>query len=158
SASLDYEQTLALVARLAVQHVADWCGVNIMDKNGRLTRLCIASKDQGKAAVRAALEKTPPTAARPDGAWSVIEGGRGLIVEHVTPEYFKSIAQGPEHLKALQATGITSLMAVPLEMRGQNLGVVTFGSSTPTHVYGPDDLRVARALADRAAVAIENAR
>ena len=38
------------------------------------------------------------------------------------------------------------------------LGVLVFGSSTPSHVYGHDDLRLAKALADRAAVAIENAR
>jgi PAS domain S-box-containing protein len=158
SASLDYEQTLASVARLTVQHVADWCAVNIMDENGRLTRLCLASADPAKAAVRAALEQTPPSQARPDVAWSVIEGGRALLVEHVTPEFFESMAQGPEHLKALLATGVTSLMAVPLEMRGQTLGVLVFGSSTPSRVYGQDDLRLAKALADRAAVAIENAR
>jgi signal transduction histidine kinase len=33
-----------------------------------------------------------------------------------------------------------------------------FGSSTPSHVYKQDDLRLAEALADRAATAIENAR
>jgi signal transduction histidine kinase len=88
----------------------------------------------------------------------VIEGGRSIVVEHVTPEFFESIAQGPEHLQALKATGVTSLMAVPLEMRGQTLGVLMFGSSTPSRVYGQDDLRLAKALADRAAVAIENAR
>jgi PAS domain S-box-containing protein len=158
SASLDYKQTLTSVARLAVQHVADWCAINIIDENGRLTRLCLASADPDKAAVRAALERTPPTQARPDVAWSVIEGGRALIVEHVTPEYFESIAQGPEHLQALLATGVTSLMAVPLEMRGQTLGVLVFGSSNPSHVYAQDDLRLAKSLADRAAVAIENAR
>jgi signal transduction histidine kinase len=76
----------------------------------------------------------------------------------VTPEFLESIAQGPEHLQALKATGVTSVMAVPLEMRGQTLGVLVFGSSTPSHVYGQDDLRLAKALADRAAVAIENAR
>jgi PAS domain S-box-containing protein len=158
SASLDYEQTLALVARLAVQHVADWCAVDIMDEHRRLRRLCLSSADPAKAGVRAVLEQTPPTQALPDIAWSVIEGGRSIVVEHVTPEFFESIAQGPEHLQALKATGVTSLMAVPLEMRGQTLGVLMFGSSTPSRVYGQDDLRLAKALADRAAVAIENAR
>jgi PAS domain S-box-containing protein len=158
SASLDYEQTLASVARMAVQHVADWCAVDVVDEGGRLRRLSIASADPAKGAVRAVLEQTPPTQAFPDVAWSVIESGRSVIVEHVTPEFFESMAQGPEHLQALKATGVTSLMAVPLEMRGQTLGVLIFGSSTPSHVYGQGDLRLAKALADRAAVALENAR
>jgi signal transduction histidine kinase len=43
-------------------------------------------------------------------------------------------------------------------IRGQPIGVLVFGSSTPSHVYNQDDLRLAEALADRAAMAIENAR
>jgi signal transduction histidine kinase len=49
-------------------------------------------------------------------------------------------------------------MAVPLLRRGQLLGTIAFVSSIPSRVYGPDDLRLALALADRAVVAIENAR
>ena len=88
----------------------------------------------------------------------MIESGRPVLIEHVTPEYLESFAQGPEHLQALRATGVTSLIAVPLLLRGQPLGVLVFGSSTPSRVYGQGDLRLAEALADRAAVAIENAR
>ena len=53
---------------------------------------------------------------------------------------------------------ITSLIVVPLLLRGQARGAMALGSSTPSRVYGQDDLRLAEALADRAAIAIENAR
>jgi signal transduction histidine kinase len=43
-------------------------------------------------------------------------------------------------------------------MHGQLLGSIALISSNPSHVYGPGDLRLAEALADRAAMAIENAR
>jgi GAF domain-containing protein len=36
SASLDYEKTLAAVAALAVPHIADWCGVDVVDGDGRV--------------------------------------------------------------------------------------------------------------------------
>src|SRR4029077_9056654 len=36
SASLDYEQTLATVARLVVEHVADWCSVDVIEEHGQL--------------------------------------------------------------------------------------------------------------------------
>jgi signal transduction histidine kinase len=49
-------------------------------------------------------------------------------------------------------------MVVPLLMRGQLFGTITLVSSTRSRIYGPGDLRLALALADRAAVAIENAR
>jgi GAF domain-containing protein len=50
------------------------------------------------------------------------------------------------------------MIAVPLLMQGNPLGVLLFGSSHPDHVYGRDDLRWAEPLADRSAVAIQNAR
>ena len=82
-----------------------------------------------------------------------------VLVEHVTSEHIESLAQGPEHLQALRATQSSRRsIAVPLLMRGRPLGALAFISSTPSRVYGRSDLRLAEALADRAAVAIENAR
>ena len=88
---------------------------------------------------------------------AVIETKQPLVIEHVTPEQLESVAQGPEHLQALRAVDPTSIMALPLLRHGQLLGVLAFVSSGSRH-YGRSDLRLAEALADRAAVAIENAR
>jgi PAS domain S-box-containing protein len=158
SASLDYEQTLVSLAQLVVQHIADWCVVDVMDEDGRLSRLKVASADPTKAALCAVLEQMPPNRDLPHFVRSVSEGGRPITIEHVTTEWVESFAQAPEHLQAILATGVLSLIAVPLVMRGQRLGVLVFGSSTPSRVYGPGDLRAAAALADRATVAIEHAR
>ncbi len=158
SASLDYDQTLATVTQLAVQSVADWCAIDLLEEHGHLRRLKVASADPGAAALCAVLEKMPPNRDLAYFGRSVIEGGRSFVVEHVTSQHLESAAQGPEHLQALRATGITSIIGVPLLMRGEPLGVLVFGSSKPDRVYGQDDLRWAEALADRSAVAIENAR
>src|SRR6185369_15858313 len=94
----------------------------------------------------------------PHLARSVLEGRRSVVVEHVTPPFLGAVAQGPEHLQVLRAIGLTSVIGVPLLVRGEPLGVLLFGSSNPDRVYGQDDLRWAEPLADRSAVAIENAR
>jgi len=158
SASLDQEQTLATVARLAVQNVADWCAVDVIEEQGQLRRLKVASSDPAKAALCVVLEQMPPDRDLPHLMRSVIESKRPIVVEQVTSEYLESLGQGPEHLQALLATGVTSFVAVPLLMRGQPLGALLLGSSTMSRVFGHGDLRLAEALADRAAVAIENAR
>jgi len=158
SASLDYEQTLATVTELAVQGVVDWCAIDVMEEHGHIRRLKVASADPGNAALCAVLEQMPPNRALPHPARSVVESRRSFVIEHVTPQYLESVAQGPEHLRALRATGLTSLIAVPLLMRGELLGVLMFGSSNPDRIYRQDDLRWAEPLADRSAVAIENAR
>ena len=86
SSSLDYEQTLASVARLAVQQIADWCAVDLIDEHGRLRRLNIASADPAKSALHAALDQVPLDQERSFMLRSVIEGGRPTVIEHVTPE------------------------------------------------------------------------
>jgi len=158
SASLEYEQTLDTLARLIVQNVADWCGVDVIDRQGKLMRVKVASADPAKAALCTILEQMPPDRDLPHLMRSVIESKRSLVIEHVTSEFIESLAQGPEHLQALVALGLTSLVAMPLLMRGQPLGGVVFASSTPSRIYGQRDLRLAEALAARAAIAIENSR
>jgi PAS domain S-box-containing protein len=158
STSLEYEQTAANLARLVVQSVADWCAVDVMDEEGRLSRLKVASADPEQAALCAVLEQMPPNRDLPHLMRSVSESKRPIVVEQVTSRYIESLAQGPAHLQALRAAGLTSFLAVPLLVRGQPLGALFLGSSTPSRVFRQGDLRWAEALADRAATAIENAR
>jgi PAS domain S-box-containing protein len=158
SASLEYDQTLASVARLAVQNVADWSAVQVIDEEGQLGLVKVASANPDQAALCAILEHMPRDRDLPHLMQSVIDSKRPVVVDRVTRQYIESVARGPAHLQALMATGITSFVAVPLLMRGQPLGALLLGSSTLTHVMGQSDLRLAEALAHRAATAIENAR
>jgi signal transduction histidine kinase len=157
SASLDYEQTLATVIQLAVRRVADWSAIDVVE-DGQLRRLRVASADAADAALCAVLEEMPRDRDRPYLTRSVVESGRPLIVENVTAEYLESVAQDREHLQSLRATGVTSFIGVPLVLREKSIGVLMFGSVRHRRVYGQGDLRWAEALADRAAMAIENAR
>jgi len=158
SASLDYEQTLATVAQLVVRDFADWCIVDIVEEDGDLRRLKVTSANPVNAAVCARLEQVALDRHRPYLSRAVVEKKQPVVIEHVSSEHLESVAQSPEHLQALLSMRPRSLMTVPLLMRGQLFGTIAFISSTPSRVYGPGDLRLALALADRAAVAIENAR
>ena len=158
STSIEYEQTLANLVRLVVQNFADWSAVDVMDEEGQLSRLKVASANPAQAALCAALEHLPPDRDLPHLARSVIESKRPIVVEKVTPEYVESLGLTPGHQQAVLAMGVTSFVAVPLLMRGQPLGALFLGSSTESRVFGQGDLRLAEALADRAAMAIENAR
>jgi PAS domain S-box-containing protein len=157
SASLDYEQTLAKVTELAVQGIADWCAIDVIEEHGHIRRLKVASADPANAALCAALEQMPPNRNVHHLARSVLEL-KSFVIEHITPQYLASVAQGPEHLRALRATGLVSVIGVPLLTRGEPLGVLMFGSSNADRVYREGDLRWAEPLADRCATAIENAR
>src|SRR5262249_12543937 len=157
SASLEYEETVANLARLVVQNFADWCAVDVINEEGQLGRLKVASADPDQAALCAVLEQMPPDRDLPHLMRSVIESKRPIVVEQVTLQYIESLGQGPVHLQALVATGVTSFVAVPLLMWGQALGALFLGSSTLSRVFGQNDLRFAETLAEPAAPAIANA-
>jgi signal transduction histidine kinase len=64
--------------------------------------------------------------------------------------------EGPlQHAEALR---ISSLIAVPIRVRGKILGVLATSLTRPSRQFTEADLRVAIALADRAGLAIENSR
>jgi signal transduction histidine kinase len=58
----------------------------------------------------------------------------------------------------MQALDARSSMCVPLRARGQTLGAMTFVCADSGRRYGPSDLVLAQDLADRCALALDNAR
>jgi len=158
AASLDYEQTLATVAHLVVRDFADWCTIELIDEHDQSTRRKAVGRDPSKADLCALLERIPIDRDRPYLTRTVFDTKRSLLIEHVTPDALESAAQGSEHQRMLRALNPASLMALPLLGRGHLLGVLTFVSSAGSRPYGQSDLRLAEALAERAALAIENAR
>jgi PAS domain S-box-containing protein len=155
--TLDYEQTLSAVARIAVRDFADWCMVEVEELDG-LRRLKVESADPAKAALALELERVPLDRAQPYIMKPVVESREPLLVPRMTPTRLEASAQSPEHLRMLRAVEATSLLSVPLVLREQLLGTLTFVSSKDDRLFGPADLRLATAIAERATLAIENAR
>ncbi len=156
--TLDYEQTLATVARIAARDFADWCIVEVMETAEGLRRLKVVSADPAKAAIADRLEQIKLDRERPYLAKAVVDSRQPLLVPRLTAADLEAAAQSPEHLQALRALQPASMMSAPLMLREQLFGVLTFISSTPSRLYGPTDLRLATAIAERASLAIENAR
>ncbi|PZH06890.1 protein phosphatase [Streptomyces sp. NTH33] len=67
-------------------------------------------------------------------------------------------AQDPARGDRILASGIHSLITVPLQARGATLGVVSFYRSGKPAPFEDDDLSLAQELAARAAICIDNAR
>ena len=159
ASSLDFEETLRAVARLAVPRLADWCGVELPDDRGRLQQVALAHVDPATVErARDLRDRYPPDPDAPMGPYAVLRSGEAQLVTEVPDSLLVQATEDDEHLEALRALNIRSGMSVPMITGGRVVGVITFVYSESGRVYQEGDLAFAQELGARAAVAIENAR
>ena len=157
-ASLDYEATLANVARLLVPALADWCTVYLREGD-ELHRVGVAHADPaGEELLQRLARLYPRRADRPDPVVRVVEAGEPLLVPVVAPEALERHAHDEEHRRLLRELAPRSAMIVPLVVRGEVLGALGLNRAAGRPAYRPEDLALAEELARRCAAAIDNAR
>jgi signal transduction histidine kinase len=157
--SLDYETTLATVARLAVPALADRCVVDLLDPDGSIRLVAVAHVDPAKEELMRELRRRyPPDPSRTYGLWRGLRRGRPELVPEVGDARLEAIAHDADHLRLLRELGFRSSMFVPLLARNRTLGQLIFHVAESGRRYGPDDLALAEDLAARCALAIDNAR
>jgi PAS domain S-box-containing protein len=157
SQSLDMDTTLRSIASLAVKHLADYCLVDLLGEDGQLHRLVMLARDPAcEEFIRRAMPYPPKLGSQSPSA-RVLETGRPEVTE-ITPEWLRMAAQSEEHLAALEALRPRSAVILPLKARGRTLGVINLASTVPGRMTRPSVVAVAQGVADRAAIAIDNAR
>lgn len=155
ASSLDYDQTLAAIAQLAVRSLADFCVLDVVEDE-TIRRAQVAHADPRHARLTAELLNFPLDRERPHMSLRVLETGESALVQDATAEVLESHSQSPEHLRIIQALQPRSIMAVPLRARGRLLGVALFVSSSRN--YDVDDLALAERFGRIAALEVDNAR
>ncbi len=160
SESLDYEATLAKVAKLAVPRLADWCAVDVVVP-GRddAKRLAVAHVDEAKVQyARQLAESYPRNPNASIGVANVLRTGKSELYPFIGDELLRRAAANEEHVRSAHQLQLRSAMVVPLVARGRTVGAMTFVWAESGHSYSKEDLAFAEELARRCAVAIENAR
>jgi len=156
--SLDYESTITELAQLVVPRLADWCGVDLVDEAGRLQQLAVAHVDPQKVEwARELNRRYPPDPNAPTGAPNVIRTGRAEMYPDISDEMLVASAVDEEHLRIARGLGFTGAIVVPLQTRGRTLGAMTLVSAESGRRYTDAELRLAQELANRAAIAVDNA-
>jgi PAS domain S-box-containing protein len=158
SNSFDHETALASLARLFVPVVADFCTVEVLTSAGELQRVGLAHVDPEQ---EARLHETPllsttqlpsdhPTS---DALFKRLPTFVPDIDRHAAAAVWVEADPG-------SAFGLhpRSLIAIPLVISDRVVGVLTLGISSSDRSFNLDDMALAEELAQRAALAVENAR
>lgn len=153
----DDENTLQKVASLAVPSFADWATVDILQTDGSLRRVAVAHVDPEKVKLAHEIHsRFPEDPIEGRATWEVIRTGKPKLVSDISPDNLRVFACSEEYFRILQELGLKSYIAVPLNVRGKLLGVLSFILAESGNLYRQSDLSIAEDLAHRAAIAIEN--
>jgi PAS domain S-box-containing protein len=159
ASSLDPATTMGQVARLTIPRLADLCVIDLLDEDGSIKDVAVASAEEKIARELERLRTRyplDPTGGHPVA--QVLRSGAPVLLEEMTSMLLTSIAQGSEHARFMIDHGYRSAVVAPLSARERTLGalsVLRLGDSEP---YGDGDLELVCELARRAALAIDNAR
>lgn len=157
-ASLDLEETLSRLAKLAAPRLADWCAVHLLDEQDRPRAVAAAHADPERAAiVRDFQDRWPPRWDATAGLGAVLRTGRSQLYPKMTDELLQKVAHDEEHLAILRDLGLGSAVFVALRDRGGVVGGITLVNDAPREA-GEEDLALAEEFAARASAAVFNAR
>ncbi|MFI2374607.1 SpoIIE family protein phosphatase [Streptomyces sp. NPDC018964] len=169
--ALELDRTAGELADVAVPELADAAAVDLLDAVVRGHRSTLGPAEPAvirALAVRAVDADEVLAAADPPGhvtryapdrlITECVRTGLPVVVPQVKDEDLARIARSPESAAQLARAGVHSYLAVPLIARGEVLGALDLIRTRSPRPFDADDLLLARELASRAAVQIDNAR
>jgi signal transduction histidine kinase len=146
--SLDYEETMAALARLLVPNLGEMCVVEVADSDGALRRTALAHRNPEDEA------RYAPTIGRvlhevPEALVRIMQKGVPALVGP-TPTLY-------EYITGERDGGTRTLVFLPLVSRDQTIGVAA-ATSLATRPFSESDLPLFAELARRASISVDNAR
>lgn len=159
SSTMDVDQLLLRLARVLTPGSADWCIIQLLEPDGSVEHVAVSHRDKDAADdLRNQLLASSLATSGSGPVAQVLRTGEALLLG---PD---SIGEGLARAAADRGqpqlyTGFSlrSSVIVPIELRGQRVGVLLL-SSEGDRVLGDDDLDLAVEIAHRAALAVGNAR
>ncbi|MBD1909030.1 MULTISPECIES: ATP-binding protein [unclassified Leptolyngbya] len=156
ASSLNYETTLTNVVQLTVPLLADFCLLHKYEDDGNLHPIVACHSNEYKQSLINGLEPGLVSSRNCSTAMKqVLQTGEPLLISDLSD--LELLAHDAQTLNIYHQLAPQSLMIVPLIARGQKFGTLTLAMAESDRQYDMLDLAVAGDLAQRAAIAIDNA-
>lgn len=153
STSLDYNETLTLLANTSVSAIGDWCTVTMINDQGIFERAAGAHVDKSKSAYVEEYIKNYP----PDEKVFTVLSNNSYYNYQINEEQLESMMKDKRQMELVKILGANSSMIVPIRARGKIRGSLSFIAGDKKPNFTAQDLALAEDLGRRAGIAIENA-
>ncbi len=140
NATLELPELLGRISNLVTERLRiDYFSVLLMSAEGRLEEAA----------------SVPPRATGTRGSFRLGEGAAGRAAESLLPVYLPDLSRAPDARPLGPTSG--SLLSLPVVHQGRLLGVLNLQRSG-TEAFAAEEVELLAAVADQAAMAIQNAR
>jgi serine phosphatase RsbU (regulator of sigma subunit) len=157
--ALDQRQRAEHVAELAIPTLGDVAMVDMVTPEGTIERVAARSGGSEVADVFLKLREDEPIDPQgPHPVAEVIRTGRPGYLDQLSDERIDKITTREHERELLRKHRFESCIVLPLGARGSVLGALTLWIMRPAKAFDETARRTAKRLADRAALALDNAR
>src|SRR5262245_10255538 len=155
---VDYSQIIEAAASVLVPTFADLMKVDVVNPSGHIERVLVKFADAGKQrSLAERLKQYCPQPGWKTAQSQVIASGEPMLLTEVPDVIRDRMAHDETHTALLRASGVRSMMVLPLKIRGGTFGAVTFAAAESGRHYSSSDLQFSRTIVNRFAAAIDNA-
>jgi serine phosphatase RsbU (regulator of sigma subunit) len=156
---LDRRQRAQHLADLAVPVLGDVAMVDMVSADGSIERVAARSRVKAIADEFADLSAASPIDPHgPHPVAEVVRSGRTLALDRLSDDAIEGISTKDSERDLLKKHRFRSCLVLPLGARGSVLGALTLWIMRPAKTFDETARRTAKRLADRAALALDNAR
>ncbi len=159
-ASLDFDRTARTIVRTAVPELAEFCVLDFIRRDGWVGDSVVAAVNADAGAVLERIRRNTPLDPRCEHPVAqVLRAGQPMVWRDLTaPSVLEDVVQSEEHRELVEQTRYQSAAVAPMVARGATLGTISFLHTSTDLRYDAEDLHLLGELADRAAMALDNAR
>ena len=156
---LDRRQRAQHLADLAVPVLGDVAMVDMVSADGSIERVAARSRVKAIADEFADLSAASPMDPHgPHPVAEVVRSGRTLALDRLSEDAIEGITTRDSERDLLKKHRFRSCLVLPLGARGSVLGALTLWIMRPAKTFDETARRTAKRLADRGALALDNAR
>ncbi|HUC08328.1 MAG TPA: SpoIIE family protein phosphatase [Solirubrobacterales bacterium] len=159
-ASLDFDRTARTIVETAVPELAELCVLDFIRRDGWVGDSVVGGADPAAATVLEEIRRRSPLDPRCEHPVAqVLRAGKPMVWRDLTsPRVMEDVVQNDDHRRLIETTRYQSAAVAPLVARGSTLGTISFLHASTDMRYDANDLALLSELADRAAMALDNAR
>jgi serine phosphatase RsbU (regulator of sigma subunit) len=157
--ALDQKQRAQHLAELAINGLGDVAMVDMVMPDGSIQRMAARGRDTEVADIFVKLRADSPIDPHgPHPVAEVIRSGKTMHLEQLSDSEIERITTRDNEREMLREHRFKACMVLPLGARGAVLGALSLWIVRPAKAFDETARRTAKRLADRAALALDNAR